>query len=100
MKTLFVYAGLIVYLLNYSIGWLLYFGRLRIGKREHQIVFALIFILLLILIPYHLSEAPKLMMLFASLLMMILLPFGKKGGIYHRVVSTLGFMFYLSIFFI
>jgi hypothetical protein len=37
----------------------------------------------------------------ASLAMMLILPFGKKGGIYHRVVSSTGlFLYFVFVYFL
>lgn len=34
----------------------------------------------------------------ASLFAMILLPFGIKGGIYHRLISSMGLLLYIVLF--
>jgi hypothetical protein len=69
-------------------------------KITHQVLFAAIIInLILLLIFLNLSLFGRMLILF-SLFFMAMLPFGKKGGIHHRVVSTLGLIFYLIFIFV
>lgn len=67
------------------------------SKRVHQILFVSIIInLLLILIFTDLNSVSYILCGF-SLSAMVLLPFGSKGGIYHRFVSTIGLILYILI---
>ncbi|MBS1493103.1 MAG: hypothetical protein JST55_06320 [Bacteroidetes bacterium] len=94
MEKILTYSALFFYVVNYLVGWLLYLKIITMKKITHQILFAAIIInLILILILVNLSLFGKMLILF-SLLFMAILPLGKKGGVYHRVVSTLGLIFY------
>lgn len=89
-------TGLIIYIINYLIGWLLYFKIISMKKQTHQIFFAAIIILLLINIFF--LEGKQIYFCFASLMCMIALPFGRKGGLYHQALSSAGLILYCCIF--
>jgi len=91
-------TGLIIYIINYAIGWLLHFKIISMTKRTHQIFFAAIIVNLFVLLFYLDFLSAGFILCSLSLAMMLVLPFGKKGGIYHRIVSSTGFLFYLVFF--
>jgi hypothetical protein len=97
-------TGLILYITNYATGWLLYYKKISMTKKTHQILFALIIINLISLLFFLKLFEHDFNHCSASLIMMIILPIGKKGGKYHITVSTLGLLFYfifiLNLFFI
>lgn len=71
-------------------------------KKVHQILFALIiinliFLIILILLSDQISEI-KLTLCSMSLISMLILPFGKKGGKYHIATSSSGLIFYAVFF--
>jgi hypothetical protein len=90
------WSGLLIYLVNYSIGWLLYFKIISMTKRTHQIFYSLIIINLLLLLVFVQFFSTRFFLVLASLLFMLILPLGKKGGVYHRVVSTVGLLCFLG----
>lgn len=96
MISVLTLTALILYLLNYAIGWLLHFKRISISKRTHQLLFALIIINLSALILYRLGPVPEMLFLLISLVAMLILPFGSKGGYYHRIVSSIGLISYVT----
>ncbi len=88
-------SGLVIYLVNYAIGWLLYFKVISMNKSTHQVFYSLIIInLILLLVSLQLFSTGFLLVL-ASLILMFVLPFGKKGGVYHIMVSTAGVLVYI-----
>jgi len=67
-------------------------------KRTHEIFFAAIILnLVLILILVNLTSL-EIFFCSCSLLAMIVLPLGRKGGTYHKIVSTSGLILFLFIF--
>jgi hypothetical protein len=91
-------AGALLYGVNYIIGWLLYFRRISMQKNSHQVFFAAIIfnlVLLLFFIPFF-SAAWLFCLL--SLVFMLLLPLGKKGGFYHVLISTGGLGSFIFLF--
>lgn len=98
LKILLV-SGLIIYSINYIIGWLLFFKIISMSKKTHQVFFALIIINLAVLLFYLNFLSMNFILCLASLVMMIILPFGKKGGVYHRVTSSAGLLLYISVLF-
>jgi hypothetical protein len=90
-------SGLLIFSVNYITGWLLYAGKISIGKKIHQIMFMsvilnLIFILIFIKLPFYEKIICAL-----SLLMMAILPFGKKGGRFHIIASSAGIIFFIIL---
>lgn len=95
MKEALLYSGAALYAVNYSVGWLLFFGVIKMKKSQHQLLFGLILANLLALIPFSAGSGGTLALLLTSTAMMAILPFGKKGGAYHKAVSTAGLIAYL-----
>ena len=88
-------SGLLIYSVNYITGWLLYAGKISIGKKIHQIMFVSIILnLALILIFVKLPFYEKIICAL-SLCMMTALPFGKKGGSFHIIASSAGLILYI-----
>ncbi len=98
MKEILLYAGAVLYAANYITGWLLYFRRIRMGKRQHQILFGSILLVMIALIPFMYGSGNAFVMLLISIIMMAVLPFGRKGGAYHIIVSTIGLISFAMIF--
>jgi hypothetical protein len=96
MLTILIVTGLVVYGANYTIGWLLNFKVISISKRTHQIFFALIIANLILLLFFLRFLSLEFIMCFASLVSMLILPFGKKGGAYHIMTASLGLSTYLA----
>jgi len=94
LENFFTYSALFFYLANYLVGWLLFTKVISMKKITHQVLFAAIIInLTLILFVYNFSGH-----LLFSVLCMLVLPFGKKGGMYHRIVSSVGLLAYVIYF--
>lgn len=64
-------------------------------KRTHQILFAGIIVNLALLLLFLNFLSREFFLCSSSLAMMVILPFGIKGGIYHRIVSTMGIVLYV-----
>jgi len=92
-------TGLVLYLTNHIIGWLLYFKKIKMSKRTHQVFFAAIIVNLVILLFFLNFLSRDFIHCSLSLILMLILPFGKKGGKYHITISTLGIIFYLILIF-
>lgn len=93
-----LWSGLIVYIVNYAIGWLLYFKIISMKKRTHQVFYSAILLNLFLLLFYLKFLSVNLFLNSASLAAMIALPLGKKGGVYHRIVSSVGLGLYVVMF--
>lgn len=89
-------SGLIWYALNYIIGWLLYFKRIRMTKRMHQLLYGLIIVHLILLLYLTYPVMPAFVFVIISLVFMAFLPMGRKGGVYHIVVSSAGLAAYIA----
>ena len=94
MLELLIISGGILYAVNYIIGWGLYYKKISITKRTHQVIYTLLILNLVLIIFNTLFFTNDFFMCFLSLLFLLALPLGKKGGMYHRVVSTAGFGVY------
>jgi hypothetical protein len=90
-------SGLLIYTTNYIIGWGLYFKKITMTKRTHQFFFAGIIVNLILLLFFIPFLSQNFFICLASLAAMFVLPLGRKGGVYHRAVSTLGLMLYILI---
>lgn len=89
-----LYSGSVVYLINYIIGWLLHFKIISMSRITHRIFFAAIIINLVLILLFSKLNVFSAVTCLLSLALMLILPFGRKGGIYHRVISTLGLLLY------
>ena len=92
----FYISGLIIYLVNYIIGWLLYFKIISMNKSTHQVFYSLIIINLILLLVSLQFFSTRFLLVLVSLVLMFVLPFGKKGGVYHIMVSTVGVLCYIA----
>ncbi len=93
----YLYAsGLVIYLVNFAIGWLLYFKIISMNKSTHQVFYSLIIINLILLLVSLQFFSTRFLLVLASLVLMFVLPFGKKGGVYHIIVSTAGLVCYIA----
>jgi hypothetical protein len=98
LLNILIWSGLFLYIINYAIGWSLYFGLIRISKISHQIIFSAIIVNLIAVIFFLKLFSLEFIICLFSLLMMVLLPLGRSGGKYHRTVSSTGFALYLILF--
>jgi hypothetical protein len=87
-----------LYVINYAIGWMLYAGKIKMRKRQHQLLYVSVIVLLIALIPFIADEPGTLILVSFSIVMMVILPFGKKGSMYHIVVSSAGLLAYVMLF--
>lgn len=87
-------------MINYAIGWMLYAGKIKMRKRQHQLLYVSVIVLLIALLPFVADESGSLIQVSFSLVMMAILPFGKKGSMYHIAVSSAGLLAYLMLFII
>jgi hypothetical protein len=99
MGSILLITGLILYTLNYSIGWALASEKLSIQVRTHQIIYSLLIINVFFAMFFVDLFSTGFVFGVISLLMLLILPFGKKGGTYHKVISTVGFLSYLLFIF-
>ena len=95
---LLLWSGLIIYIVNYTIGWLLYFKIISMKKGMHQVFYSAIILNLFLLLFYLKFLSVDFFLDSASLGAMIALPFGRKGGVYHRIVSSVGVGLYFVLF--
>jgi len=95
---IFLWTGFMIYSVNYLIGWFLFFRIISIDKRIHQYFYSILILNLTILLFTELIFSEKIFVML-SLICLIILPFGKKGGIFHIAVSSAGYiLFSLQIF--
>lgn len=90
-----LYSGLVLYILNYSIGWGLNLNAISISRRTHQVIYSLLIINVFFLLFFIDLSSRGFIFALLSLMMLFILPFGKKGGTYHKITSTIGFLSYL-----
>ena len=88
-------TGLLLFIYNYSVGWIAGFKILNITKLHHQLIYILLLlnIILLLFLLDFLSN--KFLLYLTSLLFLLFLTYGSKGGIFHRVISTAAFAAYI-----
>ena len=91
-------SGIVIYFVNYAIGWLLYFKIITMTKRTHQIFFAAIIVNLVFLLFLLKFFSAEFILCLCSLATMLILPLGRKGGAYHRIISTIGFLIYITLY--
>lgn len=85
-------------MINYAIGWMLYVGKIKMRKRQHQLLYVSVIVLLIALIPFVADEPGALILVSFSIVMMAILPLGKKGSMFHIAVSSAGLLAYLMLF--
>lgn len=95
MGSFFLISGLILYIINYSIGWALAFGKISISSRTHQIIYSLLIINVFFVLFFVDMFSTGFVFGVISLITLLIMPFGKKGGAFHKAVSTVGFLSYL-----
>ncbi|HAY33842.1 MAG TPA: hypothetical protein PK536_10925 [Ignavibacteria bacterium] len=93
-----IYSGLIFYLINYSAGWLLRFKMISVSKKIHQLMFAVIIINLLFILAFAEISSSGFILCIMSIMMMVIIPFGKSGGIYHMITGSAGLLLYIILF--
>ena len=62
MKEIILIAGLLLYVVNYVVGWMLYAGKIRMRKRQHQLLYVSVIVLLIALIPFVNDESGALIL--------------------------------------
>lgn len=87
-------SGLILYIINYLTGWLVYFKVLNISKLKHTILFIILLAVLVALLINLNFLSNKFLLYLASIVFLLALPAGTKGGKYHIAVSTAGILIY------
>jgi len=87
-------AGLVLYIINYLTGWLVYLKVFKLSKPKHIVLFALLLIALFALLVNLNFLSNKFLFYSASFLFMLILPAGSKGGKYHIVLSSAGILIY------
>lgn len=88
-------TGLVLYCINYLTGWLLHFKFITITKLTHQVIYILLIANLILLLYFLNFLSNKFLFYLLSLILILAMPLGKKGGVYHRVVSSLGLFTYI-----
>lgn len=87
-------TGLILYSINYLTGWLLHFKFITITKLTHQVIYTMLIANLVLLLYFMNFLSNKFLLYLLSFVFLLALPLGKKGGVYHRTVSSLGLLMY------
>lgn len=88
-------SGLVLFSVNYITGWLLKFGVIKMTKRQHQVIYILLLANVLLLLAGLNFLSNKFLLYLLSFLLLVSLPLGKKGGVYHIIISTLAVFTYL-----
>ncbi|MCY7361660.1 MAG: hypothetical protein LH629_06265 [Ignavibacteria bacterium] len=100
MKIL-LYTGLIIFISNYLIGWLLYFEIITMQRMVHQIFFFSIIINLILVLIFVNNSIWEYLLCTFSLISILILPFGKSNrDLFHRFFSSTGMIFYFIMFLI
>ncbi|MBE2217157.1 MAG: hypothetical protein IAE90_03065 [Ignavibacteria bacterium] len=97
LSRILLFTGAILYSLNYLIGWLLRGRKITMTKQAHQFLFALLIINLVTNLFFLSLLSVAFFLCAASLVMMLVLPLGRKGSLYHIVVSTAGLIIYIAL---
>jgi len=97
MLHILLYTGLVLFIINYSIGWSLHYGTIHIRKFTHQLIFSLILINLALLLFFLKAFSSEFFICSVSFILLLILPLGKKGGIYHRIISSLSLVMYMVL---
>ena len=95
IESIFVLIGLGFFAVNYTAGWLLHFKVIKMTKMMHRILFAGVLISLTIVSIYENIFTLKFLLVVSSLVVLFALPFGKKGGKYHIIMGSTGFLIYI-----
>ena len=88
-------SGLIIYSYNYLVWWLLYFKVVKISKVHHQVIYILLIFNIAILLFLLNFFSNKFLLYSLSLLLLLLIPAGIKGGVFHRISSSAAFLIFL-----
>ena len=91
---LLVISGTALYAANYLIGWGLYYKKISMSKRTHRLIYTSLILNLVLIIFNMLFFTDEFFLCSLSLLFLLALPLGKKGSIYHRIISTAGISVY------
>lgn len=95
ITSLLTVTGLILFCINYLTGWLLYFKVLKLSKVIHTIMFFILAAALFILIIDLNFLSNKFLLYSVSFLLILILPAGRKGGLFHIGVSSAGIIIYV-----
>ncbi|MBL8016482.1 MAG: hypothetical protein JNK43_04365 [Ignavibacteria bacterium] len=94
LSQILLFTGAILYSLNYLIGWLLRSRKITMTKQAHQFLFAFLIINLVTNHIFLKWLSAAFFLCSASLVMMLILPLGRKGSLYHIAVSSAGLIIY------
>lgn len=100
IENIFVWLGLVFYAVNYISGWLLHFKLISMTRLMHKILFAGILIILVLVTYFQQLFSPEFILAFSSLITLLALPFGRKGGNYHIITGSIGIALYIIFFLI
>lgn len=95
IETILVWLGLGFYAVNYITGWLLHYKLIRMTRLMHKILFAGILIILVLVTYFQILFSAEFILAFSSLITLLALPFGRKGGNYHIITGSIGIALYL-----
>lgn len=95
IESVFIWICFGFYAVNYTAGWLLHFKLIRMTKLMHRILFAGVLISLTFVMFYQNIFTLKFILVVSSLTVLFALPFGKKGGKYHILMGSTGFLIYI-----
>ncbi len=95
MESILVFSGAAIFLFNYVIGWLLKLNVITMTRQLHQVIFSVLLLNLTCLLFYVNFREVNSFLLITSLFFLLIMPFGKKGGTYHIIVSTIGIITYV-----
>ncbi|HRE11920.1 MAG TPA: hypothetical protein PK605_03930 [Ignavibacteria bacterium] len=93
--SLITVTGILLFIYNYMIGWIAGLKLANISKLHHQAAYILLIINLLFLLYLLNFLSNKFLLYFLSLLLLLILSYGTKGGVFHKVVSTSAILVYV-----
>lgn len=88
-------SGLLIFIYNYIIGWLVHFKIVTISRIHHQVIYIILIANIIALLFTLNFLSNKFLLYFLSLLLVLSLPLGEKGKSYHRIISTLALLAYI-----
>jgi hypothetical protein len=94
LSHIMLFTGAVLYSLNYLIGWLLLRRKITMTKQAHQFLFVFLIINLVTNIIFLKWLSAAFFLCSSSLVMMLILPLGRKGSFYHIAVSSAGLIIY------
>jgi hypothetical protein len=102
LSNLLLTINLIIYIYNYLIGILLKFKIIKISKLHHKIIFSALIFAVAVNFIFSLFllnlKFINVLLLFISILTLLILPIGKKGSLYHIIVSSISILSFTIYF--